>query len=69
MNLRDWWFRRRHREADLEEEIQGHLRMAAREHMDRGESPEEARVSAAWEFGNVTFSTVARTRWSVPLDP
>jgi hypothetical protein len=55
MSLRDWWFRRRRREADLEEEIQGHLRMAAQEHVDRGEAAEQARVSAVREFGNVTL--------------
>jgi hypothetical protein len=66
MSLRDWWFRRRRREADLEEEIQGHLRMAAQEYMDRGEAAEPARVSAVREFGNVTLvKEVTREMWGL----
>src|SRR5262245_64244597 len=43
----------RRREEDLEEEIQSHLRMAIRDRMQRGESPEEAESAARREFGNV----------------
>jgi putative ABC transport system permease protein len=43
----------RRREDELEEEIQSHLRMAIRDRMQRGESPEEAESAARREFGNV----------------
>jgi predicted permease len=46
-------FRRRHREEDLEEEIQSHLKMAEKDCIDCGESPEQAKYSARREFGNL----------------
>ena len=55
MSLRGWLFRRRGREEELDEEIQSHLRMAAQQRMERGETAEGAGVSAAREFGNVTL--------------
>src|SRR5215510_1105320 len=51
MKLPGW--RRRRREEELEEEIQGHLQMAIRDRMERGESAEEAESAARREFGNV----------------
>ena len=39
MNLRDWLFHRRRREEELDEEVQAHLRMAAQERIQQGESP------------------------------
>jgi len=51
MKLPLW--RRRPREEELEEEIQGHLQMAIRDRMERGESAEEAELAARREFGNV----------------
>ena len=64
MSLWDWLFRRRGREEELDEEIQSHLRMAARERMERGETAEGAGVSATREFGNVTLiKEVTREMW------
>lgn len=64
MSLWEWSFRRRRREEDLEEEIQGHLRMAAQERMGFGEPAEQARVSAIREFGNVALvKEVTREMW------
>jgi predicted permease len=55
MNLWDRIFRRRQREEELDEEVKAHLRLAAEEHVEQGESPEQARASAFREFGNVTL--------------
>ena len=64
MSLWGWLFRRRQREEELDQEVQSHLRMAAQEHMEQGESPEQARVSAAREFGNVGLvKEVTRDMW------
>ena len=49
MSLWDWLFRRRQREEELDEEVQAHLRMAAQEHAEQGETAEQARASAARE--------------------
>lgn len=43
----------RRREADLDEEIRSHLRMAAGDRIEGGEDPEVARLAALREFGNV----------------
>ena len=48
-------FRRKSMQAALDEEVQAHLRMAARERMERGETAEQPRASAVREFGNVTL--------------
>jgi putative ABC transport system permease protein len=59
-----WWrfFSRRRR--DLDEEIEAHLRMAARDRVERGENPVEARAAAAKEFGNVLLvKDVTRKAW------
>ncbi len=51
---RRWFFARRGQGLrDLNEEIEAHLRMAVRDRVERGESPEQARAGAAKEFGNV----------------
>jgi len=64
MNLWDWMFRRKQREEELDEEVQAHLRMAAQERVEQGESPDQARTSAAREFGNVTLvKEVTRDMW------
>ena len=44
---------RRDREEKLEEEIRSHLQMAVRDRVERGETAEQAEVSARREFGNV----------------
>jgi len=46
-------WRRRRRDEELSEELQSHLRMAIRDRIAGGESPEEAADSARREFGNV----------------
>jgi hypothetical protein len=53
MSIWDRLFRRRQREEELEEEVQAHLRMAAQERMEQGETGQQARTSAVREFGNV----------------
>lgn len=64
MSLWNTLFRRRQRENDLDEEIKAHLRMAAQERMERGDSAELARLAAAREFGNVTLvMEVTRDMW------
>jgi putative ABC transport system permease protein len=55
MSLWDWLFRRRQRDEELDEEVQAHLRMAVQERREQGETAEQARASAAREFGNVTL--------------
>jgi putative ABC transport system permease protein len=56
------WRRRRNRELD--EEIQAHLQMAIRDRVERGESPEEARLAALREFGNLAMvQEVTRASW------
>jgi len=64
MKLPLW--RRRRREEELEEEIQGHLRMAIRDRMERGEGAEEAELAARREFGNVgLIKETAREMWGL----
>ena len=64
MSLWDWLFRRRQRDEELDEEIQAHLRMAARERIEQGETAEQARASAVREFGNVTLvKEITRDMW------
>jgi len=59
-----WPWRRRRREAELDEEIQGHLAMAARDREAAGESPTEAGYAARREFGNATLvKEVTRQMW------
>jgi predicted permease len=43
----------RRRRSDIGDEIETHLQMAIRDRIERGESPDEARVAALREFGNV----------------
>src|SRR5215471_14292474 len=57
------WPRRR-RESELEEEIQGHLEMAIRDHVERGETADGANAVARREFGNVGLVKEAtRAMW------
>ena len=41
------------KERELEEEINSHLAMEIQQRMERGESPEEARLRANRDFGNI----------------
>jgi putative ABC transport system permease protein len=66
MSLWDWLFHRRRREEELDEEVQAHLRMAAQERREQGETAEQARASAVREFGNVTLvKEVTREMWGL----
>ena len=56
--------RGRRRDEELDEEIRGHLRMAARERVERGEAPGRAEAAARREFGNVALvKEVTRGVW------
>ena len=56
--------RGRRREQELEEEIQGHLRMAIQDRVERGETPEQAEAAVRREFGNETLvKEVTREMW------
>jgi predicted permease len=58
------FWRRRRREAELDEEIESHLALAARDHEARGESPTEAAYGARREFGNGTLvKEITRGMW------
>jgi putative ABC transport system permease protein len=48
-SLRDWF----RRDAELTEELESHLKMAAADRVAQGESAEDARKSALREFGNL----------------
>ena len=48
-----WPFGKRAR--DVDDEIRSHLAMAEADRVDRGETPDEARVGARKEFGNVAL--------------
>jgi predicted permease len=59
-----WPWRRRRRQAELEEEIRSHLAEAAGERVAAGETPDEAAFAARREFGNPTLVTeVTRQMW------
>ncbi len=54
----------RRRNQELDEEIQAHLRMAIQDRIDRGESPDAARLAALREFGNEGLvKEVTRDHW------
>jgi putative ABC transport system permease protein len=55
---------RRKREQELDDEIESHLRMAAEDHMQRGEAREEAGYAARRKLGNVgLIKEVTRDVW------
>ncbi len=48
----------------LEQEIASHLEMSARDHRDRGATPQQADAAAHREFGNVALvQHVTRDQW------
>ena len=52
------------RDKDLDEELQSHLRMAAKDRMERGERPSEAELAARRELGNAgLIKEVTRETW------
>src|SRR5688572_26314948 len=65
------WFRRRMRDADLDEEIRFHLQQEAQLRIDRGEPAEQAARHARRDFGNVLLvkeTTRAVRGWPVVED-
>jgi predicted permease len=61
--VKHWWNWRK-RDAELEKEIQHHLRMAEADRVERGESSGEARAGARREFGNAGLvKETARDAW------
>ena len=57
-------FRRNRRERELDDEIAGHLAMAVRDRVDRGETPAEAESAARRELGNEALvKEVTREQW------
>ena len=60
-----WWWRRN---EELDEEIQGHLELAARENMESGLAPRDAQTAARHEFGSIALAeevTVSYTHLDV----
>jgi putative ABC transport system permease protein len=56
-----WWWRRN---EELDEEIQGHLELAARENMESGLAPRDAQTAARHEFGSIALAEeVTRDTW------
>jgi predicted permease len=56
--------RKSQQQAQLEQEIQSHLQMAASDRIERGEAPERAQQAARREFGNVSLvQQVTRDQW------
>src|SRR5437867_1841791 len=52
------------RERELDEELQAHLRMSARDRIERGSTPEQARRDALREFGNMALiQETTREMW------
>jgi hypothetical protein len=60
-----YWFRGRERRTrELEQELQSHLQMSARERVERGEPATEARHAARREFGNLAaVEQITRDQW------
>jgi predicted permease len=57
------WFRQR-RDDELDEEVRGHLKMAAEVRMERGETEDQARSAVRREFGGVELAKeTARDTW------
>ena len=64
MNWLSRFFSKRKRELELDEEVRGHLKMAAGERVERGETKEEAERASRREFGNVGLvEEVTREIW------
>jgi predicted permease len=66
MNWVSRLFGKRKREEELAEELRGHLKMAAQDRVERGETALEAECAAKREFGNVGLvQEVTRDTWSL----
>ena len=57
---------RRQRGKELDDELESHLKMAIRDRIERGESPENAAANARREFGNAgVIREVTRDAWGL----
>jgi hypothetical protein len=57
-------FGKRKRDEELEDEVRGHLEMAARDRVERGVEASEAERAARREFGNIELvKEVTRILW------
>jgi predicted permease len=55
----------RKKDADIDDEIESHLRLAIQDRIERGERPQDARRAALLEFGSVRLATEeTRAVWS-----
>ena len=62
--MRPWFWRRKAREAELDEEVRAHLDMAAQTAIERGAAQKEAERAARREFGNMgLMKEVTRDGW------
>ena len=60
-----WWGGRERRKRELNEEIAGHLQLAARDHEERGESRAGADAAARRELGNAgVIQDVTHDQWA-----
>ena len=65
--MNKFWQRRKEKDLELDAEIRAHIDQAVRDRIDRGESPDEARLKVLNEFGNVLLvkeTTRNMWRWS-----
>jgi putative ABC transport system permease protein len=63
-----FWPIRDRKDAELDAEINAHIEQAIQERVERGESPDEARLKVLKEFGNVALvKEVTREMWSWSL--
>jgi hypothetical protein len=63
-----WLFKRRSKEAELQEEIQFHLDEEADERIDRGLARPDAQLAARRDLGNITrVQEDTRATWSWTL--
>jgi hypothetical protein len=59
-------FWRRRRDRELDEEIHSHLQMATSDHIERGESPEQAQISARRNLGSPNLiKDITRQMWGL----
>jgi len=60
-----FWKSRTRKDIELETEIRNHLELSIQERIERGQSPEQARVEALREFGNIALvQEVTQEMWS-----
>ena len=59
-----FWRNAARRKAELAEELESHLRMDAADRIARGASPEQARIDARRELGNIPMiADMTREKW------